>query len=145
MKKFFAFTLAMLLVLAICASACADVVYLDQTRIPAQAVATVRITGIDGVWKSGNAGRLYVRHYLWSNIEGYYGTNNHTNYFQAFNIDNINGRLSGDWMAPNTANYVRSGSLVTGSLFGVAARANTKYADAGYSTIQVSGYADGHA
>lgn len=71
MKKLLAFTLSMVLVLAFCASACADVIYLDQTRLPAQAVATVSVTGEDGVWKSGNPTRLYVRHYLWSNIQNY--------------------------------------------------------------------------
>lgn len=143
MKKLLAFILSMVLVLAFCASACADVIYLDQTRLPAQAVATVSVTGEDGVWKSGNPTRLYVRHYLWSNIQNYYGSNNYTNYFQAFDIAILNGRLGGDWMAPDTANYVRSNSLIVGNVYGVAARANTKYADAGYPTIQISGYADG--
>lgn len=48
-------------------------------------------------------------------------------------------------MAPDTANYVRSNSIYQGWHYGLAARANTKYADAGYPTIQISGYIDGDA
>lgn len=146
MKKFMAFVLSTVLVLAICASACADIIYITQNPMPAQAVRTVRLTD-NAVWKTGKPGRLYVRHYLWSTVEGYYGSNNHTNYFQA-SVDNQDGsRLGGDWMAPNTANYVRSSSIYAdpdGAYFyGLAGRANTKYADAGFPVVRISGYIDG--
>lgn len=142
MKKLLAFTLSMVLVLAFCASACAERAYLLQNPLPAQDVRTIKITEEEGVWKGDKPSRLYVRHYLWSTIEGYYGSNNYTNYFQAFQTW-TDTRYGGDWMAPDTANYVRSNSIVVGYHYGAAARANTKYADAGYSTIQVSGYIDG--
>ncbi|MEG0944902.1 MAG: hypothetical protein RSF86_14850 [Angelakisella sp.] len=145
MKKFIALVLATTMLLAVCATASADTVSLLQNPIPAQAVSTVVVTDSSGVWRSGVSGRLYVRHYLWSTVEGYYGSNNHTNYFQAFLSSNTTSRLGGNWMAPSTANYIRSGSIQTGSHYGVAARANTKYADAGFPSIRISGYADGQA
>ncbi len=145
MKKLLAFTLGMVLVLAFCASACAERAYLNQTPIPAQNVKTVQVTETYAVAKGDNPTRLYVRHYLWSTIDGYYGSNKHTNYFQAFNSGASSDRLGGDWMAPDTANYVRSNSIILFNHYGVAARANTKYADAGYPTIQISGYTDGDA
>lgn len=110
---------------------------------PAQAVNTVIVTDPEGVWKGANPTRLYVRHYLWSSIEGYYGSHSYTNYFQAFEMSDLDSRLGGDWMAPDTANYVRSNSIYAGWRYGAAARANTKYADAGFPTIQLSGYIDG--
>ena len=64
MKKLLAFTLSMVLILACCASASAERAYINQTRIPAQAVTTVIVTDPDGVWKGANPTRLYVRHYL---------------------------------------------------------------------------------
>ena len=50
-------------------------------------------------------------------------------------------------MAPGTANYVRSNSIHVSTsaksyYYSVAGRANTKYADAGISTVRVSGYMD---
>ena len=77
MKKLLAFILSMVLILACCASASAERSYINQTRIPAQAVTTVIVTDEYGVWKGANPTRLYVRHYLWSSIEGYYGSQLH--------------------------------------------------------------------
>ena len=51
MKKLLAFTLGMVLILACCASASAERAYINQTRIPAQAVNTVIVTDEYGVWK----------------------------------------------------------------------------------------------
>lgn len=137
--------LATMMMLAVCASACADtVVYFKQNPLPAQAVKTVSVTNTPVLKNvSSYYGHLYVRHYLWSDVPGYYGSNNHTNYFQA-SPSNGDTRVGGNWMAPDTANFIKSGSLQYDS-FGVACRGNTKYADAGIPIIRISGYTDGNA
>ena len=82
MKKFLALLLAMVTVLAMCSSASAAQITLRQYPMPAQVVKTVQLTDTCGL-KQSKPSVLYVRHYLWSDVEGYYGSNNHTNYFQA--------------------------------------------------------------
>lgn len=146
MKKFLALLLAMVTVLAMCSSASAAQITLRQYPMPAQVVKTVQLTDTCGL-KQSKPSVLYVRHYLWSDVEGYYGSNNHTNYFQAFPYDSADTRYGGNWMTPGTANYVRSNSIHVSTsaksyYYGVAGRANTKYADAGISTVRVSGYMD---
>ncbi|OLA31350.1 MAG: hypothetical protein BHW33_03130 [Firmicutes bacterium CAG:137_57_8] len=83
MKKFLALLLAMVTVLAMCSSVSAAQITLRQYPMPAQVVKTVQLTDTCGL-KQSKPSVLYVRHYLWSDVEGYYGSNNHTNYFQAF-------------------------------------------------------------
>ena len=112
--------------------------------MPTTVTKTIMLTDVYP-YKGANAGRLYVRHYLWSSEEGYYGNSNFTNYFQATTPDDVNKRLGGNWMTPGGAYYVRSGSIVIGGFYGVAGRGNTKYADAGIPTVRVSGYMDSDA
>lgn len=144
LRKLFVLVLLGLMALNII-SANAEVKPLSQTAIPAAQTATLSISDC-GV-KHDHAGYLYVRHYLWSSIPGYYGTSNYTNFFQATVSTTDPTRYGGDWMAPGTANYVRSSNIQadvnnTTYSYGAAARANTKYADDGFSTIMVSGYID---
>ena len=142
-NKIMAMGLAALMALGIGSASADTVIYLKQNPIPAAQVKTVPVTEKLGP-KSNNAGRLYVRHYLWSDIAGYYGASHHTNYFQAFNSDR-NVRLGGNWMAPDSANFVKSNNIKTKNSYGIAARANTKYADDGFATIRISGYMDSDA
>ena len=146
MKKFLAFVLAGVLALAMCSTAFAVQITLRQYPMPAQAVKTIHLTDTCGL-KQSKPSVLYVRHYLWSDVEGYYGSNNHTNYFQAYPYDDVDARYGGNWMEPGTANYVRSSNIQVSTssksyYYGVAGRANTKYADAGIPTVRVSGYMD---
>lgn len=138
-NKIMAMGLAALMALS-AGSACAERRdYLNQTPIPSRVVTTVKVS--EGL-KKGNVGRknaLYVRHYLWSDIAGYYGSSHHTNFFQAIPVDET-VRYGGDWMAPDSANYIRSGSIQSKNTYSVGARANTKYADDGFATIRISGY-----
>ena len=114
----------------------------SQTSIPAAITTTVPVTDDPYYgYKEEKPGYLYVRHYLWSSTPGYYGSSNYTNFFQA-TIPDSSVRYGGNWMAPGTANYVRSNNIVTQGTYGVAARANTKYADDGFTTIQITGYMD---
>lgn len=79
------------------------------------------------------AGKLYVRHYLHGEFGGVY-----TNYFKAgAAIRNAPTLYGGNWMAPDTANYVRSASLVADKPWYAYGRANTDY---GLNTIVISGY-----
>lgn len=141
-KKIVALLLVAIMALGV-SSALAIQITFVQTNIPAANTTTVRVTG-DPYYgsKTAKPGYLYVRHYLWSNTPGYYGSSNYTNYFQAIPSSNANLRYGGNWMAPGTADYVRSNNITTGNSYGVGARANTKYADDGFSTIQISGYMD---
>lgn len=143
-NKIIAFILVAMMAFSV-GSAFAVQITFTQSQIPAANVTTVPITGGQYGLKSLKPGYLYVRHYLWSSTPGYYGTSNYTNFFQAIPFLNGSGgsvRYGGNWMAPDTANYVRSPNIVTEELYAVAARANTKYADDGFSTIQISGYMD---
>lgn len=79
-------------------------------------------------------GRFYVRHYLWGDWGGVY-----TNYFKASNVFGGGTLYGGNWMAPDTANYVRSNSLAVGKATYAWGRANTDY---GVSYIEISGYSD---
>ena len=124
------------------ASALGDrIAYLNQKAIPARQTLTVSVSE-SRTKLNKKPGVLYVRHYLWSDIAGYYGASHHTNYFQAKPQGNTNTRYGGDWMAPDSANYIRSNSIKKPNSFEVAARANTKYADDGFATIKISGYMD---
>lgn len=140
-NKIMAMGLAALMALGI-GSASADRAYLQQYAIPAAQTNTKRVTEKLDTYKRAKPGVLYVRHYLWSDIAGYYGASHHTNYFQAIPNGDINTptRYGGDWMAPDSANYIRSNSIKTQKRYGCAARANTKYADDGFATIKISGY-----
>lgn len=73
MKKFLALLLAMVTVLAMCSSASAAQITLRQYPMPAQVVKTVQLTDTCGL-KQSKPSVLYVRHYLWSDVEGYYGS-----------------------------------------------------------------------
>ncbi|MBR5960103.1 MAG: hypothetical protein IKZ98_03850 [Clostridia bacterium] len=142
-NKIMAMGLAALMALS-AGSACADVLYFKQNPIPARIVRTVSVTENEARLKGSNLGRLYVRHYLWSDIAGYYGASHYTNFFQAIPGGKGDTRYGGDWMAPDSANYIRSNSIQK-KKYGVAARANTKYADDGFATIRISGYMDPNA
>lgn len=122
----------------------ANALSFDQTPIPARQTNTVCVTGNSWEMKSerSKANRIYVRHYLWSSIPGYYGASHHTNYFQAIPSYATTTRLGGNWMAPDSAEYIRSNSIQKGNFYGAGARANTKYADDGFATIMISGYMD---
>ena len=141
MKKITVLILLSALICAICVTAGASQEPLRQYPMPTTVTQTVMLTDVYP-YKGANAGRLYIRHYLWSSQEGYYGDCNFTNYFQATTSEDTNKRLGGNWMTPGTANYVRSGSIAVGKFYGVAGRGNTKYADAGISVVRVSGYMD---
>lgn len=141
MKKFYSLLLVVIVLLSICSAAFADHIPLRQYPMPAQIVKTVLLTDTCGL-KADNPGKLYVRHYLWSNIPNYYGSSNYTNYFQAVPEDDLELRYGGKWMAPGTANYVLSNSITSGESYGTAGRGNTKYADDGIPIIRVSGYMD---
>lgn len=80
------------------------------------------------------AGRFYVRHYLWGSWGGSY-----TNYFKASQEYNGGTLYGGNWMAPDTANYVKSGSLIINKSTYAWGRANTDY---GLSYIEITGYSD---
>ncbi|MEA5014256.1 MAG: hypothetical protein VB099_06820 [Candidatus Limiplasma sp.] len=88
--------------------------------------------------KQAKETRLYVRHYLYGDFGGVY-----TNHFQAANQHrNATTRYGGDWMAPDTANYVRSNSITLGKTWYAYARGNTDY---GLATIVITGYSDQQA
>ena len=144
LKKLFILMILGIMTLSI-VSANAEVKYLLQTSIPAAQTTTVSISECGK--KTNHAGYLYVRHYLWSSTPGYYGSSNYTNFFQAVPSTDDTARYGGNWMSPGTADYVRSSNILTGDdcYYGAAARANTKYADDGFSTIMVSGYIDSDA
>ena len=138
-NKIVAMGLAALMALS-AGSACADRGNFKQDPIPARQTNTVQVSHNNNIWKSVKPGRIYVRHYLWSDIAGYYGSSHHTNYFQAIPHDEPKKRRGGDWMAPDSANFIRSNSIGVTQAYGCAARANTKYADDGFATIRISGY-----
>lgn len=79
-------------------------------------------------------GRFYVRHYLWGDWGGAY-----TNYFKASQVFNGGTLYGGNWMAPDTANYVKSNSLAAGKPTYAWGRANTDY---GLNYIEITGYSD---
>ena len=141
-NKIVALLLVVLMALEV-GSALAVQISFTQAPVPAANTTTVLITDYPyyGL-KSSKPGYLYVRHYLWSSTPGYYGSSNYTNFFQAVPSTNPSARYGGNWMAPGTADYIRSANITTGNSYGVAVRANTKYSDAGFSTIQISGYMD---
>ena len=143
-NKIVALLLVVLMALEI-GSAFADHIHyvpFSQVSIPAAITTTVPVTGSIYGYKEEKPGYLYVRHYLWSSTPGYYGSSSYTNFFQAIPSSNYDARYGGNWMAPGTANYVRSNNIAVTSSYGVAARANTKYADDGFTTIQITGYMD---
>jgi hypothetical protein len=85
--------------------------------------------------KSGNTGKLYVRHYLYGDFGGVY-----TNYFRASESSTTRtGLVGGNWMAPDTANYVRSTSITRDKNWYTWGRGNTDY---GLTYITISGYSN---
>lgn len=138
-NKIMAMGLAALMALS-AGSACAERDYLKQNPIPARQTKTVQVSEKLSSKKEAKPGVLYVRHYLWSDIAGYYGNSHHTNFFQAIPLFDGEVRYGGDWMAPDSANYVRSNSIKVDRYYGAGARANTKYADDGFATIRISGF-----
>jgi hypothetical protein len=78
--------------------------------------------------------RLYVRHDLVGTYNGVF-----TNVFRCQIYEMYNSTLYGsnDFMAPGTANYIRSDSIQLAQHFKVWGRANTKYT---YATIDIAGY-----
>lgn len=144
MKRLIALVLLLITICSLTVTASASQHPLRQYPMPTTVTQTIMLTDVYP-YKGANAGKLYVRHYLWSEDDGYYGDNKFTNYFQATTSTNANTRLGGTWMTPGKAFYVQSSSIVIGGFYGVAGRGNTKYADAGIPIVKVSGYMDSDA
>lgn len=140
MKKIFAIVIALTMVLTMVASvASAGVVQntFDYRTIRCQANMETGLNSYDSAGKTLNAGRLYVRHYLHGEFGGVY-----TNYFKAGLIKRDAPNLvGGNWMAPDTANFVRSTTIKIGSsqTWHAYGRGNTDY---GLNTIEISGYSN---
>lgn len=143
MKKMLAFVMTLCLILSIgLTTANAEVIYLKQYHIPTAKVQTIPLTEAYA-YKTQNPGYLYVRQYLWSDVDGYYGSYNFDNYFQAVNAAGT--RVGGRWCRPSYAYYLQSSSIKKYTRWTAAARGNTDYADVGYSYIMFSGYVDSNA
>ena len=100
--------------------------------------AEVGLNNYIAAYKYAHAGYLYVRHYL----DGDFGSV-HTNYFKAGTGRTGSTTLyGGNWMAPDTANFVRSGSIVLYDQWYAYGRGNTDY---GLTTIVITGYSDSDA
>ncbi len=138
MKKMICVTLvlATLLTLAVSvASAANGDVHspFDYVDIRCAANAEVRLNKYEPGVKSAKPDVLYIRHYLVYDYGSVY--NNH---FRAQNF--ISGAIVGsDWMAPDTANYVRSSAIDLYQRYWAMGRGNTDY---GLTTITITGYSD---
>lgn len=136
MKKTFAIVIALALVLTCFASTAFAVMNSFQyATIKCQPNMEVGLDTDRNTGKLKNPGVFYVRHYLHGDFGGVYN-----NYFKAGNtLRNATKFCGGDWMAPDTANFIRSSSLSLGSVWQAYGRGNTDY---GLSTIVISGYSD---
>lgn len=97
--------------------------------------AEKRLNVYEPGYKTAKEKVLYVRHYLYGSYGGTY-----SNYFRAKNASSAsNPLLGGNWMAPDTANYVRSSSILANGLnrYHAFGRGNTDY---GLNSITISGY-----
>lgn len=85
-------------------------------------------------------GHLYVRHYLYGDWGGVY-----TNYFRASKTRlgaAQSAMVGGNWMAPDTANWVKSTTIKKGEVWYAYGRANTDY---GLTYIEITGYSENQA
>ncbi len=136
MKKMLSALVVVVLMMTMVASVASAATYIqnpfDYVTILCQANAERLLNKYESAPKTGNPTRLYVRHYLRDDLGMVYN-----NYFKA--ADNRNGTSlkGGDWMSPDTANYVRSNSIVVNKPWYAYGRANTDY---GLTSIVITGY-----
>lgn len=137
MKKSIVILLAAIIVLSVSSALAAQNNTFGYVRLPSESVVGInQYEGNTYALKKYNDKKIYVRHYL---HEGpYNGVFN--NYFQAARtFRNAQQKYGGNWMAPDTANFVQSNSITNNRLWYVYGRSNTKY---NQNYIKISGYSN---
>ena len=132
MKRFVSMMLVALLAMSICVTAFAETftttLVCNSTEDSAYNYVASRSAS------TGKTGKVYVYHTVKTS-----GANQgYTNHFRIY-VDGAANANNNKWVTPGTNTPIASSAITKTSTVSVKARGNTKYNDAGFSSISVSG------